>query len=313
MLRELENYKKLLIIGGTGFFGKSILDSFQRGRLDKYSISEVIVIARSTNVLKNEYPELINNNVQLISGDIGDLNEIPYADIIIHAASSTNKQDYILDGLNQKKNIEIATSNYCKLAKENHKNSKIVYCSSGAVYGQQPPDVDKISEDFDFNSVKGLAVEKRNYAIGKRNSEESIIQLGEEGLSVSIARCFAFYGKYLPKDQHFAYGNFVGRAERGEAVQVNAINPVYRSYMSADDLIDSLIIIALNSDRSCPIYNVGSDEAILIHDLAKKIAAEYRVSCEINEITELDNVDRYVPNTNKLKNLVKNFQKISYD
>ncbi len=305
----MENCKKLLVIGGTGFFGKSILDSFQRGGLEKYSISEVIVIARNITKLKNEYPELIKNNVQLISSDIGELNEIPYADIIIHAASSTNKQDYIMDGQNQKKNIEKATFNYCKLAKAYHKNSKIVYCSSGAVYGQQPPNIDKISEDFDFNSIKGLAVEKRNYAIGKRNSEESIIQLGEEGLSVSIARCFAFYGKYLPKDQHFAYGNFVGRAEKGQAVQVNAINPVYRSYMSADDLVDSLIIIASNSDRSCPIYNVGSDEAILIHDLAKKIAAEYRVSCEMNEITELDNVDRYVPNTNKLKNLVKNFQK----
>jgi nucleoside-diphosphate-sugar epimerase len=309
----LEKYKKLLIIGGTGFFGKSILDTFQRGGLEKYSISEVIVIARNITKLKNEYPELIKNNVQLISGDIGELNEIPYADIIIHAASSTNKQDYIMDGQNQKNNIEKATFNYCKLAKVNHKNSKIVYCSSGAVYGQQPPNIDKISEDFDFNSIKGLAVEKRNYAIGKRNSEESIIQLGEEGLSVSIARCFAFYGKYLPKDQHFAYGNFISRAEKGEAVQVNAINPVYRSYMSADDLVDSLIIIALNSDSSCPIYNVGSDEAILIHDLAKKIAAEYKVSCEMNEISELDNVDRYVPNTNKLKNLVKNFQKISYD
>jgi nucleoside-diphosphate-sugar epimerase len=309
LLKELENCKKLLVIGGTGFFGKSILDSFQRGGLEKYSISEVIVIARNITKLKNEYPELIKNNVQLISSDIGELNEIPYADIIIHAASSTNKQDYIMDGQNQKKNIEKATFNYCKLAKAYHKNSKIVYCSSGAVYGQQPPNIDKISEDFDFNSIKGLAVEKRNYAIGKRNSEESIIQLGEEGLSVSIARCFAFYGKYLPKDQHFAYGNFVGRAEKGQAVQVNAINPVYRSYMSADDLVDSLIIIASNSDRSCPIYNVGSDEAILIHDLAKKIAAEYRVSCEMNEITELDNVDRYVPNTNKLKNLVKNFQK----
>ncbi len=309
----MEKYKKLLIIGGTGFFGKSILDTFQRGGLEKYSISEVIVIARNITKLKNEYPELIKNNVQLISGDIGELNEIPYADIIIHAASSTNKQDYIMDGQNQKNNIEKATFNYCKLAKVNHKNSKIVYCSSGAVYGQQPPNIDKISEDFDFNSIKGLAVEKRNYAIGKRNSEESIIQLGEEGLSVSIARCFAFYGKYLPKDQHFAYGNFISRAEKGEAVQVNAINPVYRSYMSADDLVDSLIIIALNSDSSCPIYNVGSDEAILIHDLAKKIAAEYKVSCEMNEISELDNVDRYVPNTNKLKNLVKNFQKISYD
>lgn len=313
MLKELEKCKKLLIIGGTGFFGKSILDSFQRGRLDKYSISEVIVIARNTSILKNEYPELINNNVQLISGDIGELDYIPYADIIIHAASSTNKQDYILDGLNQKKNIEIATSNYCKLAKENHKNSKIVYCSSGAVYGQQPPDVDKISEDFDFNSVKGLAIEKRNYATGKRNSEESIIQLGKEGLSVSIARCFAFYGKYLPKDQHFAYGNFIGKAEKGEVVKVNAENPVYRSYMSADELVDSLIIIALNSDKSCPIFNVGSDKAILIHDLARKIAAEYGVSCEMKEITELHNVDRYVPDTTKLNKLVENFEKISYD
>jgi nucleoside-diphosphate-sugar epimerase len=108
------------------------------------------------------------------------------------------------------------------LAKKNHKNSKIVYCSSGAVYGQQPPDIDKISENFDFNSVKGLASEKRNYALEKRNSEESIIKLGVEGLSVSIARCFTFYGKYLPKDQHFAYGNFVCKAEKGEIVKVNA-------------------------------------------------------------------------------------------
>ena len=298
-----------MIIGGTGFFGKSILDTFQRGGLEKYAISEVIVIARNITKLKNEYPELINKNVQLLAGDIGGLNEIPFAHIIIHAAASTNKQDYILDGQNQKNNIEKATLNYCKLAKANHRNSKIVYCSSGAVYGQQPPNIYKISEDFDFNKVEGLSYEKRNYAIGKRNSEESIIQLGVEGLSVSIARCFAFYGKYLPKDQHFAYGNFLGRAEKGEAIQVNAINPVYRSYMSADDLVDSLMIIALNSVASCPIYNVGSDEAILIHDLAKKIASEYGVSCVMNEITDFNNVDRYVPDTTKLKNLVKNFQK----
>lgn len=313
MRKELGKFKKLLVIGGTGFFGKSILDSFQRGRLEKYSITEIVVVARNITKFKDEYPELINNNIQLILGDIGELNQIPYADIIIHAASSTNKQDYINDDLNQKNNIEKATFNYCKLAKKNHTNSKIVYCSSGAVYGQQPPDIEKIREDFDFNSVKGLAAEKRNYAIGKRNSEESIIKLGVEGLSVSIARCFAFYGKYLPKDQHFAYGNFVGKAEKGEVVKVNAENPVYRSYMSADELVDSLIIIALNSDKSCPIYNVGSDKAILIHDLAKKIAAEYGVNCEMKEITELQNVDRYVPDTTKLKKLVENFKKISYD
>lgn len=42
--------------------------------------------------------------------------------------------------------------------------------------------------------------------------------------------------------------------------------------MSADELVDSLVIIALNFYKSCPIYNFGSDKAILNHDLAKKIA-----------------------------------------
>ncbi len=308
MQNVLVNNKKLLVIGGTGFFGKSILDVFQRGELDKYSISEIIVIARNISDFKNQYPELVSKNVQLISGDIGELKQIPFADIIIHAASSTNKQDYINDGKNQKKNIEKATSNYCELAKEIHRNSKIVYCSSGAVYGQQPCDLDKITEDFNFNNIEGLATEKRNYAIAKRNSEERIIKLGEEGLSVSIARCFSFFGKYLPKDQHFAYGNFVGRAEKGEFVKVYAQNPVYRSYMSADDMVNSLLIIAMNSDQSCPIFNVGSDEAILIHDLAKDIATRYGVAYELNEITDFLNVDRYVPDTQKLRKLFEKYK-----
>ena len=37
----------LLIIGGTGFFGKSILDSFQRGLLTPYAIDRIIVGARN--------------------------------------------------------------------------------------------------------------------------------------------------------------------------------------------------------------------------------------------------------------------------
>jgi len=309
LLNELENSKKLLVIGGSGFFGKSILDSFQRGRLNRFFIAQVIVIARNANKLRDDYPELVCENVELISGDISLLDNIPFADIVVHAASSTNKMNYILDSESQKENIENATNNYCKLAKLNHNNSKIVYCSSGAVYGQQLANVDKITEGYDFTDIRGLSIEKRNYALGKRNSEDSFIQLGREGLSVSIARCFAFYGKYLPRDQHFAYGNFIGKAERGEAIEVNAKNPVYRSYMSADDLVDALIIIALNSNESCPIYNVGSDRAILIHDLAIEIAAEYGVSYIMNEITEWDNVDRYVPDTTKLNDLVNKFEK----
>ena len=308
MRRALERNKTLLVLGGTGFFGKSILDSFKRGLLEQYQVGEIIIVARNISKFQIEYSDLITSNVHLVQGDIGTLNSIPFADIVIHAASSTNKLDYIKNSRGQKINIERATENYCQLASRLHGRSKIVYCSSGAVYGQQPPDLDRITENFPFQDVEDLPLAKRDYALGKRNSEKSIVKLGkEQGLSVSIARCFAFYGKHLPTDQHFAYGNFIGQAKIGRDIVVQAKNPVYRSYMAADDLVNALLIIALHSNDTCPIFNVGSNKAILIHDLAKKIGKEYGVSCELNEITESNNVDRYVPDTTKLEYIINSY------
>jgi nucleoside-diphosphate-sugar epimerase len=37
----------LLVIGGTGFFGKSILDSFKRGGLEKWGIERIIAMSCS--------------------------------------------------------------------------------------------------------------------------------------------------------------------------------------------------------------------------------------------------------------------------
>ena len=76
--------------------------------------------------------------------------------------------------------------------------------------------------------------------------------------------------------------------------------------MHADDLVESLIKIALNSNPSCPIYNVGSDIPISIFDLAEKIAIEFNVKVIANESIDLNRIDRYVPNTDKLKSILIN-------
>ncbi len=294
---------KLLIIGGSGFFGKSILDLFIRGGLDIYSIEEIAILARRTEEFARNYPELINEKIQLIPADISACSMLPVADVVIHAASSTDARDYLADASKQRNNIEESIVNYCRLAKIYHKQAKIVYCSSGAVYGQQPSDVEFIYEEFAFQDVSEMVDYKRDYALGKRASEVAIQNLGLEGLSVSIARCFAFYGKYLPKDQHFAYGNFVSAAEQGKTIEVQAKHRVIRSYMHADDMVHALIRIALEAKPECPIYNVGSDEAIELRDLAIKIASEYNVGVNISDIQN-DSVDRYVPNIKLLKKLL---------
>jgi dTDP-glucose 4,6-dehydratase len=173
--------------------------------------------------------------------------------------------------------------------------------SSGAVYGSQPHDLEKISEDFNFLDAEQLPENKRDYAYAKRDSEKAINELGNYGLDVSIARCFAFLGPWLPLDQHFAIGNFINDGLNFRPININAKHKVYRSYMFADDLVEWLMTIAEKSRTSSPVYNVGSDQSILIDELAQKISSIFGQNAPMYSY-ESDYIDRYVPNIDKAKN-----------
>lgn len=292
--------KTLLVIGGSGFFGKSILDAYSRNLLAPWHISKVIVMSRSANKLLQDTPNLVGQNVELYSADITNAECLPFADYVIHAAASTDVRNYLSSPEDEKKNIQAGTYHYCDLAKIHHSNSKIVYVSSGAIYGVQPPNLDEIDESFVGDLAK-MAPGKLDYAVAKQDAERAIICLGAAGLNVSIARCFAFVGKYLPRDQHFAIGNFIDDVINKRPIAVKANHQVYRSYMYADDLVEWLMTIADDASPKCPIYNVGSDQVVLLSDLAKLLADTYNFQAEISLITD-SKIDRYIPSIKKAKN-----------
>lgn len=292
---------KLLVIGGTGFFGKSILDGFQRNLLKKWDIENLIIMARNTEELQKNNSELIGSNVQLIKGDIATINKIPFADFVIHAAASTDPRNYLAAPLKERANIISGTLNYCALAKKFHKKSKIIYISSGAVYGTQPYKLNKIDENFLFQDINNVPGNKKDYTIAKQDSEKAILSLGRQGLNVSIARCFAFVGQWLPLDQHFAIGNFIRDGLLKQDIRIHATHRVYRSYMYADDLVEWLMTIANHSSIFCPIYNVGSDQEILLDQLADKVGLYFGQN--VNKQNYLDEfVERYIPSVDKAKN-----------
>ena len=295
-----------LIIGGTGFFGKSILDSFKRGLLKRFGVSKITVLARNIDSFKKSNPELIDSGVDYLEGDIAKMNYLPDFDMIIHAATSTNLKNYTEQPATEKDNLELGVTNFGKLISQSTMNPKIVYCSSGAVYGRQPIHLEKMDEMCPFNDdFRGFSPEKLIYLKGKRYAELEIITLGKnQKKNVSIARCFAFSGKYVPRDLHYAYGNFLGSAEKGEKIVVDAGGIVYRSFMEADDLVESLFEIALHSNPNCPIFNVGSDIQISLYDLAKNMADRYGVEYEFKNFDDSKIIDRYVPNVDQLKKLL---------
>ena len=291
----------LLIIGGTGFFGKSILDAYSRGLLSAWSIEKIIVISRNANKLTSTNPELINDNVELLDVDITSVDTLPFADYVIHAAASSDASRYTSQSDIEKKNIIQGTLNYCRLATRFHKDSMIVFTSSGAVYGYQPEYVKYLTEDMAFGDIENLDEVKKSYAYAKRDSEFSMQELGRVGLNVSIARCFSFIGKYLPKDQHFAIGNFIADGIAGRDINIKADRKVYRSYMYADDLVRWLMTLAENANPKCPIYNVASDEEVEIKELADIVANIFNVRIKSSE-NSTKHIDRYIPSVKKADN-----------
>jgi nucleoside-diphosphate-sugar epimerase len=290
----------LLVIGGSGFFGKSILDAFQRNLLDSWDIDSLMIMARHPEELQKNHSQLITSKVKLLKGDITSINELPFADYVIHAAASSDARNYLTSPFGERSNIIMGTLNYCELARKFHQKSKIVYVSSGAVYGPQPYNLEKIDEDFVFLDADQLAESKRDYVLAKRESESLVKRLANNGLNVSIARCFAFVGKWLPRNQHFAIGNFIADILSGKSIEVKASHRVYRSYMYADDLVIWLMSIMYNSSAECPIFNVGSDQAIHLRDLAFMLGKSHSVGIimpSINNVT----IDRYVPSITKAK------------
>jgi nucleoside-diphosphate-sugar epimerase len=286
--------KTLLLIGGTGFFGKSILKYFyyHRNYLKK-KFSKIIILSRGKIKIK------FNNNLKKffklvkINSNIQYVKILPSADYVIYAAILKNyKEDHA------------AVKHYLNLAKKCHSKSKILYISSGAVYGKQRRSTAKFKENHlelykKINFKEGY---KEEYSNTKIKNEELFKRFAKKGKNVSIARCFTFVGQYLPQDSYYAVGNIIKNILTNESIKINADFKVIRSYMYDDDLVKWLLKILDNSTKDCPIYNVGSNDAISLHKLAILLAEKYNLSINFkNEKISMKTIDKYIPSIYKAK------------
>src|SRR5262249_23568298 len=105
----------------------------------------------------------------------------------------------------------------------------LLYLSSGAIYGTQPAELERISEDF-----AGAPAELRSesiYGEAKRVAEDLCVSAATSALHPKIARCFAFVAPRLPLGGHFAAGNFLADAVAGRAITVKGDGQPLRSYL----------------------------------------------------------------------------------
>ena len=307
---------RILITGGTGFFGKSILD-YRLRHPGFLADAEITILSRHPDAFIEANPALANQpGLSFIAGDVRTCSTTnftnftnyegarpsetpnscnscnswlntppPHFDTIIHAAtpavttlSDEEMYSTIVDG----------TRNVLSLAKSCGA-TRILFTSSGAVYG---PQTAAASEMTPTNPTTA-------YGRGKLFAEQLCI---DSGIPVKIARCFAFTGPHLNRRIHFAIGNFIQNCLDNEPIIIKGDGTPLRSYLYADDLVEWLFAILDRGKPGRP-YNVGSDEAISIRDLATTVRASLNATSEIKalgqSISGAANV--YVPDISRIR------------
>ena len=265
----------LLLTGGTGFFGRSLLRQWLPERSGGAAQAPpglgVTVLSRDPRNFLVRYPEFTGLPwLRFHAGDIEDPTSLPQAGDfthILHAAADSTLGPR-LTPLERFWQIVAGTRNLLDLGVRVGAK-RLLLVSSGGVYGPQPPDLPALSEDWPGSPDPRDPANA--YSLGKRAAEHlSALYQDAFGLEVVIARCFAFVGRDLPLDVHFAIGNFIRDALTRDAIEVAGDGSPLRTYLDQDDLAHWLLTLLLRG-RPGDVYNVGSDEVVSIGDLAYRV------------------------------------------
>jgi nucleoside-diphosphate-sugar epimerase len=307
--------KKIFVTGGTGFFGRWILESLLAANTTFKLAMNILVLTRNPPNFKTKAPHLFDNGVIFyLKGDIKDFffPDASY-DFIIHAATEASQilnnenplemMDTIVSGT--KRVLEFAKTSGCK---------KMLFISSGAIYGRQQVDVTHVTEGI--TNGPDILNPRNTYAESKRLGELMCSVYEEKfGIEIPVARCFAFVGPYLPLDAHFAIGNFILSTLKKQPITIKGDGSPERSYLYTSDLVIWLLTILVKG-KGNRAYNVGSEHTISIESLAhlvKRISGE---AIDIEILTKRNSYqvpERYVPSVQRIQKELGVLQTISLE
>ncbi|HSA31443.1 MAG TPA: NAD(P)-dependent oxidoreductase [Candidatus Omnitrophota bacterium] len=283
--------KRIFVTGGTGFFGKWMLESF-RWIINQEGVKiSVIVLSRDPERFLKTNPSFARESwLSFLKGDIRSF-EWPeeHCDYMIHGAADagagrTPEQVHEVADV-----IEKGTERVLKFAAAK-KPSRVLFLSSGAVYGTQPQNILHVDESYHGKP-------DTEYGRAKLSAERLCCEYASaHGFEIAIARCFAFIGPFLPLGRYYAAGNFLQNILDGKEVLIKGNGRTTRSYLYMSDLVIWLFKI-LQSGISLRPYNVGSDQRIEIADLAKLMVSlsGSNVPVRITNEYKEQGVAQYVP------------------
>lgn len=246
--------KNVLITGGAGFIGSHLVDRFI-----KEGASKVIVYDNFSTGNRNF---LEKKPIEIIKGDILNYKKLEESmkdvDLVSHHAAELEVFTGIENTLHDlRTNIE-GTINVLNAAIENDVE-KLIYASSGGVYGQA---------QFTPEPENHPLMPHWPYGVSKLAGEKYCLQYYLlYGLSTTSLRYGIVYG---PREW---YGRvltlFIKRVLEGKAPIIFGDGKQVRDYVYINDAVDANILALKSEKANGKVYNVGGKEFYSINEVAE--------------------------------------------
>ena len=261
-VEDLFKGKSLMITGGTGSFGKTVLHRFL-----ETEIKEIIIFSRDEKKQEDLRLRLNNPKLKFILGDVRCYDTINNAmkgvDYVFHAAALKQVPSCDFFPLEATKTNILGSENVINAA-INHNVKKLISSSSASVYGDalEVP----MTESHPFNN-------KNFYGATKIAGEAMATAFNDRyGLEVVSLRYMNVYGP--GQDQHAVYSGVVpimlNKIEAGEQPVINGDGSQAYDFVYVEDVAKANIC-ALESDIKTGNYNVGTEVQTTIKELCDTI------------------------------------------
>ncbi len=240
--------KNVLIIGGTGYIGSRLVNKV------KESCKEYAVIGKRTPYMSNtsDFVDIdIVNDEQIYS--FFRKNKF---DIIFHLAALIHVKESVEHPRTYFSVNTIGTLNILEAIRKTQENPKIIFNSTGLVYGN--------SKTFPITEKNSLA--PNNPYSASKAAAESIIEGYSKtyGFTSVILRFFTIYG---PKQEaNLFIPSFIKRCFNNQIIGIGNLSPT-RDFLFIEDAISALLHSVRIHNNKTNIYNIASGVEHKIEDV----------------------------------------------
>ncbi len=291
-MREFFAGKKVLITGGLGFIGSNLAH-----RLVEWD-AEVLLVDSLIPEYGGNLQNIagIENRVKVNIADVRDQHGMNYLvqnqDYLFNLAGQTSHLDSMR---NPYTDLEINCKSQLSIleaCRRQNPGIKIVYASTRQIYGAPqylPVDENHPICPKDVNGINKMAGEAYH-----------ILYANVYGIRTCALRLTNTYGPRMRvKDARQTFlGIWIRQAIAGEEIQVYGTGNQLRDLNYVDDVVEALILAAIDDEANGKVFNLGALSTISLKDLAALLIevngeGRYKVVPFPTELKAIDIGDYY--------------------